>query len=75
MTKPTEGRVGVRIGALPAMRSWFRANPGEHLNYDDLVQRFGFKTKAGAKQAVYRLKTEGLVRCDFLIFSDPERPR
>lgn len=75
MTKPTEGKVGAKIGALPAMRSWFKANPGEHLNYDDLMSRFGFKTRAGAKQAVYMLKMEGLVRSDFMIVSDPERPR
>lgn len=62
-------------GAVGAFRRWLLANPGEYLAYEDLVTMFGFKTVASAKQAIYVLKMEGLVRSERVVYADPERPR
>lgn len=62
-------------GSVGALRSWFEANPGEQLTYDDLVVKFAFGSRKSAKQAVCVLKTEGLLRTDVFVYADPERPR
>lgn len=67
------GRKGT--GAVGAFRRWLIANPGEYLTYPDLVTMFGFKNRASAKQGIYVLKHEGLVKSELVIYADPERPR
>jgi hypothetical protein len=57
------------------MRAWFQENPGEWLEYPDLVVKFGFKDLAVAKQAVYVLKAEGLLKSGFVVYANPDRPR
>lgn len=61
-------------GSVGALRSWFKQNPGEWLTYPDIVLKFGFKDIACAKQGVYVLKHEGVLKSGHVIYSDPDRP-
>lgn len=70
-------REGHGKGTVGKMRAYFSdpANSGEYLTYQDVVTKFGFSNIDVAKQAVYSLKNEGLVRSERVVFADPERPR
>lgn len=63
------------VGAVGRMRQFFTDNPGEYLSHSDLCVKFGFASKESAKQAIYQLKIERLVQSDYVVFTDPNRPR
>lgn len=67
--------VDVPKTARARARQWFRDNPSEFLTIEDCVQKFGFSTNHAARQSIYLLRQEGLLRSAHVVFADPDRPR